>query len=1099
MCIRDRPAAVPRLQPSKTQLQPAKKALSFEEQVVELTEQLSQSKHETKLAEQLNRQLMKDAGDSKQESEPSEEQAEKHAEALAVLQAQVSEHQQQVEALTADRSKLQDDLDGALGRLEGAVSQESVRELEAAAAQREARTAELEAQLAAATSTAPGDDRTAELETQLMSKAQRTAELEAQLAAATSTDRTAELEVEVEELQRLCEEWKGKLEAADTELGQGKQKWDAERAELEANLQAEFNERRKFEEELAAAKSATPPAAAAAGEGKTLHTEAVKRLETRLKQAQAEAKTAAAQLAEKESECVRLQSGSPHGNEEHFKQQLAAAAEEKIKLTDKHSALRKDFERQKMYAKGLDSEKDALRKKLQGIEKERDDTNDNLKKARDKSLGMQKEIDKYKKQELERRSKGSSLGAKVAQLEAQLEAKASLLEEKQELESRVDILQQGSRKWKDKCGTLQREVDRHKSQAGGELPPRSPHVTEQALLKAKNESKRWKIKSDTVQAELQRELAAAATAHDKERADLQQRLKTQITAKEVLRHAFENQTRELNERLAANGKDPAAPVQKKHQLQKTVAAFGSSVPRGLSKSKDAREHDQDVLYASNHYPDLKTDTDRSNWLEEEITRIKTVAAEADKRSEEHTAQAAQAVQESSQLREEAQNLRVHCGELLSKADSDDELISSLQQQQSVLQQAVEDASSSNVTLSQEAVTLNKEVNDIAAQLEAAHVHKLRSASLARKIEALEEELILYRVAGNKPSTPSTQPSAAQHMLTVLSSQQRCTQSVSVSRAVYQWRQALSSDVCESHMLTLLQGTSPGCERCTGLLMELAVQRRRVTQAEELLADEMMKTEYEWCQREQVILELTQQQPSKEDNELQQMSVVLLESTAQEIAAMTTMLQESTGDTVTAHNALALMPDSPQHNELAQLASDVDASARALRGLVRTTLAELSQARSQAASTASDDLMHAARQAHKAMQDKLVRTRALLDREKHTVVSMESQNVQLSAEVSQQRLRMVQLQAHLDALMAQNQYNQPRPKSPAGQTNNPNPLFRPTNSERTPSQQQSDRPVWFDAGDPNSETLNRILRRQEAWLSQADATFTPQRLTLEHSH
>lgn len=66
------------------------------------------------------------------------------------------------------------------------------------------------------------------------------------------------------------------------------------------------------------------------------------------------------------------------------------------------------------------------------------------------------------------------------------------------------------------------------------------------------------------------------------------------------------QVKELNEKLKSYEADPSLAHQPKTKqlLQRTVAAFGSSMPRNLGNTSSDR-HERDTLFASDHYDGLK--------------------------------------------------------------------------------------------------------------------------------------------------------------------------------------------------------------------------------------------------------------------------------------------------------------------------------------------------------------------------------------------------------------------------------------------------------------------------------------------------------------
>ena len=63
----------------------------------------------------------------------------------------------------------------------------------------------------------------------------------------------------------------------------------------------------------------------------------------------------------------------------------------------------------------------------------------------------------------------------------------------------------------------------------------------QAVLKAKNEAKRWKIKFNTIQQQEETEKNEVKAVHEREKAELDKRMKTLLSAKEAQRHNYEKQ------------------------------------------------------------------------------------------------------------------------------------------------------------------------------------------------------------------------------------------------------------------------------------------------------------------------------------------------------------------------------------------------------------------------------------------------------------------------------------------------------------------------------------------------------------------------------
>ena len=98
--------------------------------------------------------------------------------------------------------------------------------------------------------------------------------------------------------------------------------------------------------------------------------------------------------------------------------------------------------------------------------------------------------------------------------------------------------------------------------------------------------------------------------------------------------------------------------------------------------------------------------------------------------------------------------------------------------------------------------------------------------------------------------------------------------IAFTRAVFHWRGAMTEEM-QQRLLIAMSRASPSpprgdrCERCKALRRELHTEKLKVSKAEERLADELMRTEYEWCQRELVIEELT----SAQQQQAQQQAMV----------------------------------------------------------------------------------------------------------------------------------------------------------------------------------------------------------------------------------
>ena len=271
------------------------------------------------------------------------------------------------------------------------------------------------------------------------------------------------------------------------------------------------------------------------------------------------------------------------------------------------------------------------------------------------------------------------------------------------------------------------------------------------------------------------------------------------------------------------------------------------------------------------------------------------------------------------------------------------------------------------------------------------------------------------------------------------------------------------------------------------------------------------------------------------NELYQVSTMLMESANQEISSLTTLLE--------GYVRVGMAPPSPlspvvhsgdsRLDALVQQASAVDARTRLLRDLVRQLLADATlgqqlelqnsklsaalskaqmhnqglevQLQQNAVSSSQNELLRAAQQAHRVMQDKVIATRSTLEKEQQRCDHLESQNIQLHAQVRKQVLYVAQLE---DGIISQKpSIVQPLAAQPLNQRSSTINVLDAklggfVSSEPSESIQtgysglrtskyneitDGGKPKWLEAASPatSSETLARILHRQEMWLSKAD--------------